>query len=820
MIQILGLRPHFSKTKNIWENTEVFFDRGWRAENVSSLFADLDAHIQHIPENERWNLFYTLAHCIEGRGRRFERLEHIAFDIDGISDFDDDKAHRVAEISCEALGIVPRETIQVNSGNGLHLIIGLKEAITNPEFFDRNKGHYRALLDKIERACRAHGFPDAKADPAIFHKAALMRLPGTENRKPDKTIEKFPGPDEPKFFRRKAVTLLAKDCAPINYILKERSGLPDMVPTDSVSHDFIKKYPHPDTVSVLDGCEFLKHCKNNPDKISEPEWYAMLSIVPHVYGQSPDGMAKARLLAHEYSNTHGGYTPEETDAKIDQAMAASGPRTCKNVNSLWGNCKTCPHFNTTLVSPIMIRGADYIRTEFTGFHAEKITAQGHVVPGKPEYEDLRKFFRREHPYVVLEGSNIVYVWRDTHWEEWPDARLENFAQKHFNPKPTNQMAKEFCGVVFRTHHKSISWFTDSIARRMNFKNGVLNIDTMEFGPHSKEYGFRSVLPYNYDPDARAPRFEKFLDETLGDNDLTKIVLEFAGYAFSNDSCWAQKALILTGVGSNGKSQFIDVMKALAGGPGHYGSLTLGDINKEQNRALIEGKPFNLAEETPSNALVDSANFKNLVTGGEMVIKSVYKKPYSVPNRAKLLMSCNEIPKSSDTTTALYRRMIIIPWNRVFVEGEADHDPFILQKLLAELPGIFNLVIQGYKRLVSQGRFTESSASKAALSEYKESSDIVIPWARETVAITELRTKEEIDASKEFVSSAKLYNDFKWWAEERGYKQMTFDTFSKRFARILGNAEARKCRQRVGEWKEEKREVGYKGVKLLEGNEEF
>ena len=245
-----------------------------------------------------------------------------------------------------------------------------------------------------------------------------------------------------------------------------------------------------------------------------------------------------------------------------------------------------------------------------------------------------------------------------------------------------------------------------------------------------------------------------------------------------------------------------------------------DINKEQNRALLEGKPFNLAEETPSKALVDSANFKNIVTGGEMVIKSVYKKPYSVPNTAKLIMSCNEIPKSADTTSALYRRMLIVPWNRVFQEGTPGHDPFILQKLLLELPGIFNLVIAGYRRLKAQSGFTKSALSDQALTEYKESSDTVIPWAKEELAVAEFSSAEAATECADFTGVKRLYQHYKFWAEERGFHSVNFDTWSKRFHRLLSFADSRKSRQRAGKRGENKKETVYKGVKLLEEAEDF
>jgi Protein of unknown function (DUF3987) len=97
---------------------------------------------------------------------------------------------------------------------------------------------------------------------------------------------------------------------------------------------------------MVNGCAWLRHCRDDAATLTEPEWYALLSIL----GRSEDGDD----LAHQWSQTYPGYTAEETDAKLNHALGA-GPRTCGNIATLTGNryCRACPSWGT-IKSPIRL----------------------------------------------------------------------------------------------------------------------------------------------------------------------------------------------------------------------------------------------------------------------------------------------------------------------------------------------------------------------------------------------------------------------------------------------------------------------------------
>lgn len=422
---------------------------------------------------------------------------------------------------------------------------------------------------------------------------------------------------------------------------------------------------------------------------------------------------------------------------------------------------------------------DVIRTERTGFHLQTVGRGGKVIY-EPQYEDLRRYFERFHTYKMLGSSKICYVWDGKKYDEFPEIYLDNFAQRHFNPIADNRMCAEFRGLVLRTNLETPEWFQRTTERKINFQNGVLDIDTTEFTDHSPDRGFRYVLDYSYDPKATCPAWDKFLgDITRGDQELQAAIMEYVGYSLSNDSCWTQKALVLNGTGRNGKSTFISVIRALAG-KGNYTALTLGDLGKEGNRQLLDGKLFNIAEETPTRGMTDSSIFKNLVTGGETQVRQLYKSPYIMRNRAKMIFACNELPESADTTSAFFRRLLIIPFRETFSFTKGNRDPHMEEKLLTELSGIFNKAIDGYKRLQKNSQFSRSDEANRALDEYQKAVDPIINWVEDAIEAHPLGNGMD----EKFNSISDLYQDYRRQMELNGYEPLNNTHFGRKLAGLI------------------------------------
>ena len=760
-IQILSLRPFVSKKSGKISLTDKqHYKKGWRVTNLQSLFANIEGVIEYIPENERYNLFYTTSNCVDDdKDPRVGAYQQcVPYDIDGID------LNRIDEYINPILETIKAEyfkTAIISSGNGLQFIVYLNAPICEcTEDYERLRPAYKAICKKIDNVLDDLGLP-GNSDPSVWSPARLMRLPLTENRKPMNTF------DRSEQTVRKA-KLIQRILEPIDYDLHAVADIPLTASADHISQDELKRFPNPDSTYVQSECNFLRFCAEEPNAVSEPQWYAMLSILAH--------LENGRELCHDYSAGSDQYNYSECDEKIDQAIRSAGPRTCKNIETIFDGCVKCPHYNSC-TSPIVLQGPDYIKTKETKFHEVRFNEKtGNLSYVNPNYEDLKRHFANEHKFVSTMGK-VVYVYDDTHWKIYEDNRLEAYAQKHFQELCTIGKAREFKEYIQRCNQVSDNFFGTSIAHKMNFKNGILNLDDMTFVQHTSNYGFRYVLDYDYDPEAECPKFDKFMDEiTLKRQELKNILLEYAGYAFSSMDYKYHKCLILEGEGSNGKSTFVNVLKHLAGQHA-YSSLRLNELSSPQNRYDLIGKIFNLAEETPKKGLADSSIFKILTSGGAFTVKQLYKQPYTVnANRCKMIMSANDLPDLSDFSDGLFRRLLVVPFQARFIEGK-NADPDIENKLTTELAGIFNRVIEGYHRLTKSGGFSRSEIVKERIQEYRIEQDTVAQWFYDEVDV--------VDDHNAFKTNRELYTSYVNYLKPINVKPVTSVEFGRNFARLAG-----------------------------------
>ena len=319
---------------------------------------------------------------------------------------------------------------------------------------------------------------------------------------------------------------------------------------------------------------------------------------------------------------------------------------------------------------------------------------------------------------------------------------------------------------------------------INLMNGTFEISDTELNlrpPQTSDF-LKHQLPFEYQLEATAPMFEAFLNRVLPEPELQMILAEYIGYVFVV-GLKLEKVLILHGTGANGKSVIFDTIYALLGyeNVSCYKLATLTRISSYE-RAELQNKLLNYASELNGNLEADT--FKQLASGEPIEARRIYGHPFLMRRYAKLMFNCNELPREVENTHAFFRRFLIIPFQQTIPEDEQD--PQLAQKIIAsELPGVFNWVLGGLKRLIHNRKFTESDIVREQVEEYQRESDSVAMFIDESCYQR---------STSKFMSFKVFYSEYKEFCHSDGYRAVGKKNFTKR-CKVLG-LEKEKKREHV------------------------
>jgi hypothetical protein len=239
---------------------------------------------------------------------------------------------------CDQLGI-PRPSILVASGHGLHAYWLSDRTLTVEE--------WQPYADALKTAARNKNL---KIDASVTGDAArVLRVPGTTNYKK---------PDAPK-----PVRLLQRYCNEVRHDFASIfAGLLELAPSPrparakpikiaelfkplgvgpNLAGDIEDYSPQP-FEPIKAGCAWLRDVHETGGKDEpEPRWYQALRCGSY--------MENGNALAHEFSNKHGEYVREKTEAKFEHAMRSKnlGWPQCRTIHEKYEctHCATCPHLN-------------------------------------------------------------------------------------------------------------------------------------------------------------------------------------------------------------------------------------------------------------------------------------------------------------------------------------------------------------------------------------------------------------------------------------------------------------------------------------------
>jgi putative DNA primase/helicase len=261
----------------------------------------------------------------------------------------------------------------------------------------------------------------------------------------------------------------------------------------------------------------------------------------------------------------------------------------------------------------------------------------------------------------------------------------------------------------------------------NCPNGTIDLRTGKRRDHNREDYLTKMSSVEWDPDASAERFERFLEEIFeGEHweDLTGFVRRYAGSSLSGLTR-DRAFVILYGSGKNGKTTLLELLRHVMG---DYAQDTpIESLMQKKYEGVgndiagLRGARFVTSSESDKGTKLAIAKIKKLVGSDTVKARFLFQEFFEFKPELKLWIATNHKPIIDETTPAIWDRVHLLPFEVRF-EGEGE-DNALLDKLLEEAPGVLVWLVSGFLEWQRDG-LGPPKAVQAATDEYRREMDPV------------------------------------------------------------------------------------------------
>ena len=303
-------------------------------------------------------------------------------------------------------------------------------------------------------------------------------------------------------------------------------------------------------------------------------------------------------------------------------------------------------------------------------------------------------------------------------------------------------------------------------------------------PLTADFFTVNYLPYDYDPEADCPQWREFAEQLFTEIDYveyegeyypqyhpdetsTSLLQEWMGYLLTHDTKY-QKILGIVGPPRSGKGTTGRVIRGLIGDH-NCSPTTLNALCADFGlQSMITSTAVLVSDASLGGRHVETTRaveqLKSISGEDEQLINRKHKTPIKAVLSVRFVIMANEIQALHDPSGALASRFLYLVTTQDHRGGE---DLSLSDRLLTELPGIFNWALQGLRRLRERRYFVESEAGKVVREEFAKLSSPIMDYY-EDCCVDDPCAEETIED---------LYKVYVPWCEDNGRKRLSKKKFS-------------------------------------------
>ena len=267
-------------------------------------------------------------------------------------------------------------------------------------------------------------------------------------------------------------------------------------------------------------------------------------------------------------------------------------------------------------------------------------------------------------------------------------------------------------------------------------NGIFDYKTKTLLPFTPEIVFTAKSAVNYNENAVNPvihndadgtdwDIESWMADLNDDPEIVALLWEILSAIIRPNVAWDKTAWFLSEVGNNGKGTLLTLMRNLCGERA-WTSIPVADFGKDFHLEPLIRTNAVLVDENDVGEYVDrAANLKAVITNDVILINRKNKTPIAYQFRGFMVQCVNDTPRFRDKSGSLYRRQLIIPFDKSFTGAERKYIKQDYMHRTEVLEYVLHRVLSG-----NFYELSEPAAVRAALHQYKIENDPVRAFAEE------------------------------------------------------------------------------------------
>lgn len=293
--------------------------------------------------------------------------------------------------------------------------------------------------------------------------------------------------------------------------------------------------------------------------------------------------------------------------------------------------------------------------------------------------------------------------------------------------------------------------------------GMSAMATVELVSHDRDQMLSKLMPVEYDPDAKCPRFDAFLKEIQPNIEMRRFLQRWFGLSMT--ALPVQKLAFFHGGGANGKSVLVDTIARVFGDYSATAKIeSLTGKNKKSGSdsqpdliPLIGARSVRTSEPEEGERLQEG--LVKALTGGEpMMIRDLFSGMITFQPYFKLTISGNHLPDIRGGDDGIWRRLMLVTFPIQIPEERRRPKPEMDAMLWEERSGILNWLVDGLIDYLERG-LQEPDQVRMATEGYRKDSDPVGTFLADATVVS--------GYEGHFMTSRELIEAFNFWIEERG-----------------------------------------------------